>query len=313
MMDRGIYRIPKLSSLIAFESAARHGSFSKAASELQTSQPAVSRHIGTLEKELSTRLFERSTTGVTLTESGRRFRDVVAAGLSVIHAGTSGVLAQVNGEQLVITCSHDISHLVIFPRLEALQEAVGENTRVRLLTYRDHPTAQTNDLISDVDIVWKDSNPFPGLPEEETAVLFREEVQLVCSPDYAATHAETIARPETEWQGLTILHLNRPNQGWVRWNDWFPDAEHGFSALRHERFDTYIQVLEAAATGHGIALGWRHIMDQYLNTGAVVTLNEDFIQSGGRLAAALTSKGRRNPLAQKCIEFFRRWEFGGGQ
>lgn len=312
MLDRGLYRIPKLSSLVAFESAARHGSFSKAASELQTSQPAISRQIGTLEKELATRLFERSTTGVTLTESGRRFRDVVAAGLGVIHAGTSDVLSRGRGEQVVITCSHDISHLVIFPRLEALQEAVGENTRVRLLTYRDHPAVQPNDPISDVDVVWKDSNPFPGLPDEETAVLFREEVQLICSPDYAAAHAEALARPAAEWQGLTILHLDRPNQGWVRWNDWFPDAGHGFSALGHERYDTYIQVLEAAATGRGIALGWRRIMDQYLNTGAVVTVKDDFTQFDGRLAAALTSKGRRNPMARKCIEFFKRWESGTG-
>lgn len=312
MLDRGVFRIPKLSALVAFESAARHGSFSKAASELQTSQPAISRQIGTLEKELATRLFERSTTGVTLTEPGRRFRDAVAAGLGVIHAGTSDVLSRGDGELVVITCSHDISHLVIFPRLEALQEAMGENTRVRLLTYRDHPSVQPNDPISDVDVVWKDSNPFPGLPDEETAVLFREEVQLICSPEYAAAHAETFAGPETEWQGLTILHLDRPNQGWVRWNDWFPDAVHGFPTLGHERFDTYIQVLEAAATGRGVALGWRHIMDQYLNTGAVVTVKDDFIRYDGRLAAALTSKGRRNPMARKCIEFFRRWESGSG-
>ena len=82
-------RIPPANALVAFESAARHGSFTLAAGELRTSQAAVSRQIAKLETWLAARLFERSRAGVTLTEAGRRFRDGVAAGLSAIHRGAA--------------------------------------------------------------------------------------------------------------------------------------------------------------------------------------------------------------------------------
>ena len=58
------YRLPSTSTLLAFESAARNSSFSQAASELGTSQSAISRHIGDLESQLGARLFERSARGV---------------------------------------------------------------------------------------------------------------------------------------------------------------------------------------------------------------------------------------------------------
>ena len=80
-------RIPAETALIAFESAARNGSFSRAAKELQISRSAVRNRISTLEKQLSIQLFERSRSGLILTEPGHRFRDAVVAGLCVIQAG----------------------------------------------------------------------------------------------------------------------------------------------------------------------------------------------------------------------------------
>ena len=62
-------RLPATSALIAFETAARLGSLSHAAKELGTSQPAISRTMTQLEKQLSARLFERSRNGVTLTDA----------------------------------------------------------------------------------------------------------------------------------------------------------------------------------------------------------------------------------------------------
>ena len=311
-MDYGPYRIPNLRSLIVFESAARHGNFSKAAGELHTSQPAVSRHIASLEEQLSTKLFERSRSGVTLTDAGERFRDAVVAGLRVIHSGVAEAISQSDGKQVVITCSHDISHLVIFPRFDALQDAVGEETRVRLLTYRDDPREQTNDPLTDVEVIWSKANPFPDMAAEETAILFNEEVQLICSPDFAAAHAETLAKPMTEWSGLTVLDFKRPNQGWITWTDWCSRSEQPFPPLLRESFDTYIQVLEAAATGRGVALGWRTCIDPYLDTGALVMLDDAFVQFDGRLFAALTAKGRKNPFARTCFVFFMRWAFNRG-
>ena len=87
MNKRGRYRIPPMCSLIAFETAARCGSFSVAARELGTSQSAVSRHIATLERQLCARLFERSPTGVRLTRAGHSFHRAVLVGLGALRGG----------------------------------------------------------------------------------------------------------------------------------------------------------------------------------------------------------------------------------
>ena len=66
-------RLPSLNALKAFETAARHESFSDGAAELFVTHAAVSRHIRDLEDYLGTELFTRTGRGVTLTEAGRRF------------------------------------------------------------------------------------------------------------------------------------------------------------------------------------------------------------------------------------------------
>lgn len=101
MLYRGTIQIPAESALIAFESAARNGSFSRAARELQISPSAVRNRITALEEQLSTRLFERSRTGLSLTGPGRRFREAVAAALCVIEDGVAEVANHSNADGTV--------------------------------------------------------------------------------------------------------------------------------------------------------------------------------------------------------------------
>ena len=99
MLYRGSIPIPPESALVAFESAARTGSFSRAAEELRISQAAVRSRVSALEKQLSTRLFDRSGSKLCLTEPGLRFRDAVVAGLRVIEAGVSEASNLPDGEK----------------------------------------------------------------------------------------------------------------------------------------------------------------------------------------------------------------------
>jgi LysR family glycine cleavage system transcriptional activator len=66
-------KIPSTAALAAFESAARHQSFTRAASELAITQSAVCRQVATLESFLGVKLFRRSRRGVLLTEAGERY------------------------------------------------------------------------------------------------------------------------------------------------------------------------------------------------------------------------------------------------
>ena len=302
MNDRDPYRIPPANALIAFESAARHASFTLAARELRTSQAAVSRQIGKLETWLSARLFERSRAGVTLTDAGRRFRDGVAAGLAAIHRGAAEAAELSDAEQVVITCSHEASHFLIMPRYDALRLVLGEDVRIRVLTYHHYVRSLPPEPSADILLTWNAA----GVAPEDRVVALREAVRPVCSPAYAAAHAQTLAGPVAGWGGLTCLDLVRPNEGWATWEDWFAVAGRPDGAPGRVGFDCYTYVLEAAAAGHGIALGWRHFIERPVDAGALVALRDGFVEFDNAYYGVLTEKGRRKPLARRCLAFFDR-------
>ena len=301
MDARDPYRIPPANALIAFESAARHANFTLAARELRTSQSAVSRQIDKLETWLSTRLFERSRAGATLTDAGERFLDGVAAGLAAIDRGAAEAAELSQAEQVVIACSHDASHFLIMPRYDALRQVVGEDVGIRVLIYHHSVRILPADPSADIVLAWH----APGVAPEDRLSL-KEAVRPVCSPAFAADHAETLAGPVAGWGGLTILDLVLPNEGWASWEDWFTVAGRPDKAPRRVGFDCYTYVLEAAAAGHGIALGWRYFMDRQLEAGALVPLGDGFVETGNLYFALLTEKGRRKPLARRCLAFLDR-------
>ena len=63
-------------------------------------------------------------------------------------------------------------------------------------------------------------------------------------------------------------------------------------------------MLEAAAAGNGIALGWRHYVERFLEAGTLVALGDGFLECNGTFFGVLTEKGRRKPLARRCLAFF---------
>ena len=302
MPARDPSRIPPPNELLAFESAARHASFTLAAQELRISQAAVSRQIARLETWLSACLFERSRAGVTLTEAGRRFRDGLAAGLAAIHRGAAEAAELSQAEQVVIACSHEASHFLIMPRYDALRQVLGDGVRVRILTYHHYVQNLPPHPSADILMAW---NP-PNVAPQDRVLAHREAIRPVCSPAYAAAHAQTLAGPVAGWSALTLLDLVRPNEGWATWDDWFSVAGRPDRAPRRVGFDCYTYVLEAAAAGQGLALGWRYLIERSLESGALVALGDGFVEFDNYYVGVLTEKGRRKPLARRCLAFFDR-------
>ena len=302
MSNRGPYRIPPTSVLVAFESAARHGNFSRAARELRTSQSAISRHIASLERQLSSRLFNRSRTGVSLTDAGIRYRDAVAIGLGAIHAGAAEVAELSTDEQveLVIACSDEASHLFLMPRYGALQQALGERVQVRVLTYQHDIQYLPPVPRADVILTWDSMDVAAG----DRLAVVNEEVRPLCSPGYAALHANALNGPPTGWGGLTFLRVSRPDEGWASWEDWFDVFGHPVTPPKYLGYDNYTYSLEAAAAGHGITIGWRHFIERYLESGALVALTDGFLKTENCLYAVVTEKGKQRNIARKCLAFF---------
>ncbi|GHH98065.1 LysR family transcriptional regulator [Neobacillus kokaensis] len=112
--------ISKLDLYYVFYTIGKHKSFSKAAKELFMSQPAVSQSIAQLEKELDTRLFNRLSKGVTLTDEGSLLFEYVSSALQFIQAGEEKLLEFKNliiGE-FKIGVSDTISRYFLLPYLE---------------------------------------------------------------------------------------------------------------------------------------------------------------------------------------------------
>ena len=183
----------------------------------RTAHLADRRQIAKLETWLSARLFERSRTGATPTDAGVRFRDGVAAGLAAIHRGAAEVAELSSAKQVVIACSHDASHLLIMPRYDALRQALGEDVQIRILTYHHYIQSLSAGPSADIRLTWDAADSAP----EDRVVALREAVRPVCSPAYAAEHAQTLAGPVAGLGGLTFLDLLRPSERWARWEDWF--------------------------------------------------------------------------------------------
>ena len=102
--------LPSLNALIAFESAARLGSFTKAASELGVAQPAITRHVANLETWLDAKLFDRTGNVIRLTRLGQEASQLATSVLDRLELGLSQIVSQRDND-LVIGASFGITHL----------------------------------------------------------------------------------------------------------------------------------------------------------------------------------------------------------
>ena len=90
----------------------------------------------------------------------------------------------------------------------------------------------------------------------------------------------------------------------MTWQDWFGFIGTAGVRAHYEDYDTYVQLLQAAAVGRGVALGWQYWIESYLEAGTLVPLGDGYVKFPGRFFASLTPQGRKNPLARKCLELF---------
>ena len=301
MPEDNAYRLPTTTALVAFDCAVRHGSFAGAAKELGTSQPAVSRHIASLEKQLGIRLFDRSRTGVSLTGKGQRFYEQAGTGLSMIRTATTEATRPSTPEQVMIACSDPASHYLLMSKFSTLRKLLGKEIQVGIAKFSNYTRHLPVDPIADVVLDWE-----KYIRSEDRTVFFREAVRPVCSPDYAAEHSETLKGPVTGWNDVMFLEPGLPNDGWASWEDWFQAAGHPERQPRFTSFDDYVYSLEAAVAGQGIALGWKNFVDRHLETGGLIALGEDYVERDNSFCGALSEQGRLRPIAQNCLSLLQR-------
>src|SRR5262247_3361766 len=87
-----VRRLPPLNALKAFEAAARHESFTRAAEELFVTQGAVSHQVKALEEELGVKLFTRERQRLVITQAGRDYLTILRDAFDRIALGTERLL-----------------------------------------------------------------------------------------------------------------------------------------------------------------------------------------------------------------------------
>jgi len=119
-------RLPQLSALRAFEAAARHVSFTRAAEELSVTQGAVSHQVKALESELGIKFFNRERQRLSITEAGRDYLAVVRDALDRIADGTERLVQRQSSGMLTVSTSPDFAAKWLVHRLGRFAEAHPE-------------------------------------------------------------------------------------------------------------------------------------------------------------------------------------------
>src|SRR5260221_2392337 len=168
-------RLPSLNGLRAFEAAARHLSFTHAASELNVTQTAISHQIKRLEQELGVRLFVRQNRWLALTPEAKDYLPGVRAAFNDLRLATDRVLRRDNDHVLTVSTLASLAAKWLLPRLSAFQEA-HPGIDVRITT----STSLVDFKSGDVDAAIRyGRGHWPGLRADW---LMADELFPVCSP-----------------------------------------------------------------------------------------------------------------------------------
>jgi putative choline sulfate-utilization transcription factor len=291
-----------LDLLRVFESAARHLSFTAAAVELGTTQPAVSQQIQRLEKQLATRLFDRVYRGIELTDAGRLLFLHVQEGLEAIATGLEAIGSRTQHEVLQVATDFAFAAYWLMPRLHRFHEA-NPDIDVSIVT----SDRTMNMLRSEVDIAiaFGDGRFKHG----DALLLFREEVFPIASPRLLAGQALPLAAGALP--DLPLLHLKPEVR--TRWFDWATlFRELGITQAPGAgmlRFDNYTLLIQAAIAGQGVAIGWRYLVDDLLEQGLLVRLLDGSVTSDFGYYLVQPERKRRARL-MKCFVDWLQQELG---
>jgi LysR family glycine cleavage system transcriptional activator len=257
-------RLPPLNALRAFEAAARHGSFSRAAAELNVTHAAISHQVRALEEEAGLALFHRTGRAVVLTDAGRALLPVLSLAFDQIAEGWAQARGEVGGPVTIsVEPSFAARWLVI--RLGKFNRA-HPDIDLRLM-----PSSVLTDFErQDVDIAIRyGRGGWAGVTSER---LFEATVYPVCAPSFlqAAEAAGKPIRVADDLRFHTLLH----EETTAHWKAWLEAAgvKNTRWAARGPLFVEPALALQAAAAGQGVALGNDPLAMADLSEGRLVRL-----------------------------------------
>ncbi|WP_305985684.1 LysR family transcriptional regulator [Roseibium sp. MMSF_3544] len=279
--------------LTAFEAAARHRNFTRAAQELNVQQPAISRRVAALENQLGTRLLLRSRPRATLTPEGEILFRAISGG--IFQVGNAIEQVRARPEQHVVTVNTTIgfASCYLMKRLPVFR-AANSDVSIELVS-RDQNDAYASEA-SDIVIVFDHPERLPGTHHKR---IFSETLVAAARPDVAAGAG---GEPEDLMQ-QNLLHLTMG----IHRNDWQTflagtglTPAHPSSGSKFTSFTVYLQ---AALNGDGVMLGWETLLDDQFELGLLTPVTERRVSTDRGYFACLTARAQSNPSAASVFEW----------
>ena len=254
-------RLPSLNGLRAFEAAARHLSFTRAASELNVTQTAISHQIRRLEQELGVRLFVRRNRALELTADARDYLPGIRAAFNDLRLATDRLRRRDDDHVLTISTLASLAAKWLLPRLATFQEA-HPDIDVRITT----STALVDFRTGDVDAAIRyGRGHWPGLRADW---LMADELFPVCSP--ALLTGDRPLRCPQDLADQTLLHTSGGYDD--DWRLWLTAAglPSSIPKLPGLTFDLILLTLQAAIDGAGVAMGRTSYVEADIAKGRLV-------------------------------------------
>ncbi|EKZ96746.1 LysR substrate-binding domain-containing protein [Cupriavidus metallidurans] len=252
-------RSPSMSELHAFATAARLGSFTRAAETLCVTQGAISRAISRLESHFGQPLIHRNAHRLTLTDAGRSYLEAIAVHLAAIETASASMLATDRRHHLILSAVPTLASVWLVPRLPDFQRRHPE-IHLDFVPYRrdeDFSGARP-----DAAILAGEAGQWPGWQADY--VIGREMVP-VCHPARAETRQWQ--SPDELLDEPLLYHTTAP----ANWQNWLRAAGVPSAAPTLARgFDQVSILLEAVKADMGVAVLQRCLVRDALQAGQVI-------------------------------------------
>ncbi len=256
-------RLPPLNALRAFEAAARHLNFSRAADELSVTPGAVSQQIQNLEDFVGAALFKRTPKGLLLTDAAQTALPALREAFDRLAEAASLLTAAVDGRRLTLTAAPSFAAKWLVPRLGAF-----EQKHPQVDVWLSAGLELVDLTAGEVDIAIRyGAGRYPGL---EIKRLMSETVIPVISPTLLADIP--LDTPD-DLKRHILLHDGSPDtdDSCPDWSMWLAARGlRGVDGMRGPRFNQSSLVIEAAVNGRGVALAKRTIAQADLDAGRLV-------------------------------------------
>jgi DNA-binding transcriptional LysR family regulator len=293
-MDSLSRNLPPLRALLAFEAAARHGSFTKAAYELNVSQPAVSRQVRALEEGLGMSLFYRNHRRVTLTSAGQTYCEAIVQGFSGILAAGRTLAKAGTSERVTVYANYGLASYWLMPHLAKFQT---EHPEIEIAVSTVEEERNLSEAESEIAIRFGQGHWRDG----EARLLFSEIGFPVCSPGYLET-----APPLNSAHDLgqhRLLQIRASKQPWLDWPTLLKALQVNSPKCSGPSYNNYTLAIQAALAGQGVAIGWKHIVDDFLEQGWLIKPLEVAVETEFGYYSVTNDLAQRSDNAKIVLDY----------